>query len=95
MDSLKGWFIEVAIKKFGPSALRGAILGGLGWIAAEHEMLAKLGIVYDTATQVMTIHFNQLTVWAVALVPAIGAGAIKVINHQAVELVSPSIPEVK
>lgn len=92
MNKLKVWAIEVGIKKFGPSAVRGAILGLTGFLAARHELLAPLGIVYTQATNILTIDFNVMSIWAVAALPAIGAGVIKILNHQGNEAVKAVIP---
>lgn len=91
MDKLKGWLINVVIKKFGPSAVRGAILGLTGFLAARHELLAPLGIVYTQTTNILTIDFNIMSIWAVAALPAIGAGIIKILNHQSNEAVKSMI----
>ena len=100
MDKLKGWLINVAIKKFGPSAVRGAILGLGGWVAAKEGLLAPLGIIYDAATHILTINLDTLSIWAVAGLPALGAGVIKVLNHEGNVVVKkvlppPPPPEVK
>lgn len=79
--------MDVAIKKFGPSAIRGAILGLCGLLAARSEILAPMGIIYDQATRVLTVHFDQVSLWAMLLLPAVGAGAIKVLNHHSKEVV--------
>jgi hypothetical protein len=87
MDKLKGWLIDVAIKKFGPSAIRGAILGLGGFLAAKSGLLSSFGIVYDQATHILTINLDAISLLAVAGLPAVGAGVIKVLNHQADEAV--------
>ena len=55
MEKLKGWLINVAIKKFGPSAVRGAILGLGGFLAAKEGLLSTFGIVYDKASHILTV----------------------------------------
>lgn len=92
MDKLKGWLINVAIKKFGPSAIRGAILGLGGWLAAKEGLLSTFGIIYDKATHILTINLDTLSVIGVAALPAIGAGVIKVLNHEGGEAVKKVIP---
>lgn len=82
MSKVKGWLIDIAIKKFGPSAIRGAVLGIAGFFAARHEILEPLGIMFDAATNILTVDFNKVSVWAIAALPAIGAGVIKVLNHE-------------
>lgn len=92
MNKLKVWFIEIAIKKFGPSAVRGAVLGLGSWVAAKEGLLAPVGIIYDTATHILTINLDTLSIWAVAGLPAIGAGLIKVLNHKGNEVVKKVLP---
>ena len=95
MNGLKTWVIDVLIKKFGPSAVRGAVLGIASWLVAKHEMLAPLGIVYDAATHILTVNLDTLSVWGVAAIPAIGAGVIKVLNHHTDEAVKAVLPTPK
>lgn len=100
MSKVKGWLIDIGIKKFGPSAVRGAVLGIAGFFAARQEILEPLGIMFDAATNILTIDFNRVSIWAIAALPAIGAGVIKVLNHEgnvAVKAVlpPPPPPEVK
>src|SRR5262245_41349917 len=47
MDNLKVWLVEVGVKKMGPSAIRGAILGLFGWLMTKEGLLASFGIVSD------------------------------------------------
>lgn len=86
---MKGWLLEVLIKKFGPSAIRGGILGLSGLLVAKHELLSPLGIIYDTATNILTINFDHLSMWAMAILPALGAGLIKILNHHVDEAAKP------
>jgi len=88
---MKGWIIDVLVKKFGPSAIRGAILGFGAWLATREGLLSAVGIIYDKATHIVTINLDTLSIWAIAGLPAIGAGVIKVLNHHADEVVNPSI----
>lgn len=80
---LKTWIIDVLIKKFGPSFIRGAILGLAGFIAAKEGLLAHFGVVYDAASHIVTVNLDTLNIGLVALIPAIGGGVIKVLNHHA------------
>lgn len=91
MDKLKGYLINVAIKKFGPSAVRGAILGLGTWLATKEGFLTALGILYDKTTHIVTINLDTLSIWAIAGLPAIGAGVIKVLNHHADEVAAPLV----
>lgn len=91
MDKLKGWLINVAIKKFGPSAVRGAILGLGGWLAAKEGLLSAFGIVYDKTSHILTINLDSLSMLAVAGLPALGAGVIKVLNHHADVVAAPLV----
>ena len=83
MESAKGWLLDVLIKKAGPSAIRGALLGLGGWIAAKSGILGTFGVAYDSAHQIITLDLNTLNIALVALLPAVGAAAIKILNHHA------------
>lgn len=91
MDNLKQWAIEVAIKKMGPSAIRGAILGIFSWVLAKQGTLSAFGIVADQATHTITIYLDQLSMFLIAGLPAVLAAGIKMVNHHADEVVLPVI----
>lgn len=93
MDSLKQWLIEVAVKKMGPSAIRGAILGLFGWLMAKEGMLSSFGVVLDQATHTITIHLDQLNMVLVAGLPAALAAVIKMLNHHADTAVKAILPQ--
>lgn len=82
MDKLKGWLVDVLLKKFGPSAIRGAILGLGGFLAAKEGVLSAFGIVYDKTSHILAINLDTLSLLGVAAIPALGAGLIKIINHE-------------
>lgn len=95
MGTIKEWFIEVAVKKMGPSAIRGAILGLAGWLVTKEGLLTPLGILYDQATHIITINLDMVSLWAIAGLPAIGGAVIKMLNHQGnvvVEKMKPKDP---
>lgn len=81
MSSLQTWIVEVLIKKLGPSAIRGGILGIMGWIMTRNGMLAQFGVVSDMATHTTTIHWDTLSTWLIAGLPAITAAGIKLFQH--------------
>lgn len=83
MGALKDWLVEVGVKKMGPSAIRGAILGLSGWLIAKQGLLATYGVVSDAAAHTTVIYWDKLNVALVALLPAMLAAAIKLANHQA------------
>lgn len=93
MESLKNWLIEVVVKKMGPSAIRGAILGLAGFLAAKEGALGAFGIVYDTSAHIITISLDKLNLALVALLPAAGAAVIKLLNHQAVAVLPGNEPK--
>ena len=93
MGKLKEWLINVAIKKFGPSAIRGAILGLGSFLAAKEGLLSTFGIVYDKTSHILTVNLDTLSLLGVAALPAVGAGVIIVLNHHADEAVAAVKPE--
>ena len=87
MDSLKNWFVEVGIKKFGPSAIRGGIGIVSAYMLAHAGAFEKLGIFYDQAAQTITVHLSALQDGLdVALLASI-AGLIKVLNYHGGQVV--------
>lgn len=73
MDALKAWLVET----WGPSAIRGAVLGLFGILIAHTEILSKFGIVSDAAAQTTTIHWKVASNVIVPIVIAVLAGFIK------------------
>lgn len=63
MDKLKTWLIEVAVKKMGPSMVRAALGALVAGLIAHAEVLAKIGVVYDAATNTILIHLTTAGVW--------------------------------
>lgn len=75
--AFKQWLVDVLVKQAGPSAIRGAILGTLGWLMLKNGMLEPYGIVSDEAARTTILYWDKLSVAAIALLPAIGAWLIK------------------
>lgn len=82
---LKNWFLEVVLKKMGPSAIRGAILGLSGWLITKNNLLEAFGVFSDPTAHVTVINWDKLSLALVALLPAFLAAFIKLINHQGKE----------
>ena len=88
MDNVKDWLLEVGVKTFGPSAIRGAILGISGWLLAKEGVLSSFGIVSDATAHTTTIFWDKLSVALIVGLPAIIAGVIKTTQHQATQLIT-------
>lgn len=84
MRALKEWVLEIGIKKLGPSAIRGAILGLSGWLVTKQNLLAAFGVISDAAAHTTTIHWDQFSTALIVGLPAITAAAVKLLNHHAV-----------
>lgn len=91
---LKGWILEVAVKKMGPSAIRGGILGISGWLLTRNNFLEPFGILSDAQAHVTIINWDKLNIALIALLPAVLAAVIKLLNHQGQELLPKKAPEV-
>ena len=72
MDSIKAWVVDT----WGPSALRGGVLGICGMLIAHTTLLSKFGIVTDAVTNTTTIHWTKLSDAAVPIIVAVIAGFI-------------------
>lgn len=92
---MKTWLLEVGLKTFGPSAIRGAVLGIGTFIAAKAGMLSAFGVMYDSATHILTVNLDHLQLALVALIPAIGAGLIKATQTTATKAIQPKTEEPK
>lgn len=80
---MKAYFIEVIVGKLGPSAIRGAILGAIGWLVAKNGLLAVYGIVSDASAHTTTIYWDKLSLFLITGLPAVTAAVIKLLNHHA------------
>lgn len=88
---MKDWLMEVGVKTFGPSAIRGAILGVSGWLLMKNNALAPFGIVSDAAQHLTTIYWDKLSVAAITALPAIIAGAVKMVQHQGTQVIQSAV----
>ena len=87
-DSIKQFLIEVAVKKMGPSAIRGACLGLIGWLAMKNNLVP--GVHTDAVSHVTTIAWDQVSGWLIAGIPAGLAAVIKLVNHSAASVITTS-----
>ena len=85
---MKEWLLEVGVKTFGPSAIRGAILGISGWLLAKEGALSAFGIVSDAAAHTTIIYWDRLSMALIVGLPAIIAGVIKATQHQATQIIT-------
>lgn len=92
---MRTWLLEVGLKTFGPSAIRGAVLGIGTFIAAKAGMLSAFGVVYDATTHILSVNLDHLQLALVALIPAIGAGLIKVTQKQTTDIVKPKTEDIQ
>ena len=90
MDAVKTWFIEVGLKQMGPSAIRGGILGVVGFLAAKNGLLEPFGI--HTANGITTIEWAKVSLMAIAGFPAVTASVVKMLNHHADQAVKAALP---
>ncbi len=81
MAKLYTWLLEVGLKTFGPSAIRGAILGISGWILVRNDLLEPFGILSDPQAHTTIIDWDKLNTGLIVLLPAVLAGLIKVANR--------------
>lgn len=88
MDSLKEWFIEVAVKKMGPSLIKGAIAALVGIMMAHQGVLDALGISYDKAGNTIDINLTTFSVWAVALLSGGATALFTALQHHTVAAVT-------
>jgi hypothetical protein len=78
---MKEWLMEVVVKKMGPSALRGAVLGVFGWLMARQGLLDSFGVVSDAANHTTTVYWDKLSTALIVALPALLAAVIKLVNH--------------
>ena len=86
LQNLQNWAVEVLIKKGGPSAVRGALLGLVGFLAAKNGLLAHFGIA--TVNGITTIDWSKVSDLAIAGLPAVAAGVIKILSHHTTEAIT-------
>lgn len=72
---MKDFLIKLGIDKAGPSAIRGGILGAVGWLAIHNNVIP--GIHTDAAAHTTLIQWDLVQTWAIAGLPALTAAVIK------------------
>lgn len=88
MDSLKEWIIEVAIKKMGPSLVKGAIAALVGILMAHQGLLDALGISYDKPGNTIDINLTTFSVWAVTMLTGGATALFTALQHHTVAAVT-------
>jgi len=78
---MKDWLTNVMLQKFGPSAVRGGILGVVGWLAAKSGALAHWGVTIQG--HIVSVDGDKVSMAVIAGLPALAAGLIKVVQHHA------------
>lgn len=85
---MKTWLLEVAIKRMGPSAVRGIVLAIGGFFVAKAGVLSGYGINYDETTRTISVNLAHLESVLTVLVASGGlAGIIKGLNYHANQMV--------
>lgn len=87
LEKLKVWFLQVAVKQLGPSAIRAAVLGAASWFIARQGILAGYGIVSDAAARTTTVYWDKVSDALIVGLPAIIAIVIKLTQHTTVAAV--------
>jgi len=64
IDQLKTYFIEVLVKKCGPSFIKGAVGALFVYLGAHQGFLNSLGISWDASGHTLDIDFDTLSTWA-------------------------------
>ena len=88
MDSLKEWIIEVAVKKMGPSLVKGAIAALVGLMLAHQGVLDALGISYDKVGNTIDINLTTFSIWAVTLLTGGFTALFTALQHHTVATVT-------
>ena len=87
-DKLRALLLQLGLQQFGPSAVRGIILGAAGWLLVRNGALSAYGIVSDAAAHTTIIYWDKLSVATIAALPAIIAGIIKLIQYHGTNVVT-------
>lgn len=65
LDSIKLWLMNVGLKQMGPSLVRAALAWVVAMLAAHAGMLETFGLIYDKASQTVTLHLDTLQTWLI------------------------------
>jgi hypothetical protein len=85
---MKTYVVEVLIKKMGPSAVRAGLAAFIGIILAHQGMLAKFGVVYDQASNTLSLHLSTLQEWCDVSGMGLIAAVLMGIQHHTVAAVT-------
>jgi hypothetical protein len=89
---MKNWLIQLAIKELGPSAIRAAILGILGWLITKSSILSAWGVVSDVSTHTTVIYWDKVSSALIVGLPIILAVVIKFLHRGTADAVAQQAP---
>ena len=78
---MKDWLVNIGLQKLGPSAIRAALAAFIGIVLAHQGMLAKFGVVYDQASNTLSLHLSTLQEWCDVTGLGMIAAALMAIQH--------------
>lgn len=90
LEKLKIYFIEVILKKYGPSFIKGAVAWLFLYLGAHQGVLNSHGITWDPSGHTLDIDFDILAgnVWTSVLALMAGSGglmaALTALQHHSV-----------
>ena len=71
-DKVKEYFVEVVLKKYGPSFIKGAVGWLIIYMGAHQGLLNALGITWDNQGHTIDIDLDTLSAWTLT----VGSGAL-------------------
>jgi hypothetical protein len=88
MSDFKTWFIEVFVKKLGPSFTRAALTSAGVFFAAHAGILTKYGVTYDSTNQILSEDLKILSAALFVLVPPLITAVFALIQHHTVAAIN-------
>lgn len=82
---MKDFLVRLGLHVAAPSAVRGAILGIVGFMALKNGWVP--GVTTNAATHVTTIAWSKVSDWAIAGLPALTAAVLKLLSYHGSNLI--------
>lgn len=83
LDKLKIYLVEVVLKKYGPSFIKGALGAVCLYISAHTGIMEAIGIGYDPSDNTITLEISKFSAWLLAGGTGVIMAAFTAIQHHA------------
>lgn len=88
IEQIKTYFVEVALKKYLPSFIKGAVAAGCLYIAGHAGLMEAIGLSFDPSDNTLTLQLTKFTAWLVAGGSGLVMAAMTAAQHHTTAVVT-------